>query len=95
MTHMPSTVQRAATVAASSPRAGSRAPTLMPTSAVVALGYTLIHWLQAGPLLPWVGFVLISPLTAALVWWRFRGQVRDAAARPTPRPALAPAWGGE
>jgi MATE family multidrug resistance protein len=66
--------------------------------AIVLLGYLLIHGLGTPAMMAWVGFAVISPLMAVLVWWRFSRAVStwspDAvvtprAGRPAPEPADA------
>ncbi len=39
--------------------------------AIVLLGYLLMDGLGASAVVAWVGFAVLSPLMAALVWWRF------------------------
>lgn len=42
---------------------------------VVLGGYGLLYGLGTDTLVPWWGFVVMSPLMAALPWWRFRAAV--------------------
>jgi putative MATE family efflux protein len=45
--------------------------------AIVLLGYLLVRGLGTSAVVAWVGFAALSPLMAALVWWRFRRAVLD------------------
>jgi MATE family multidrug resistance protein len=57
--------------------------------AIVAVGYVLLHYLGTDAIVPWWGFVFISPLMAALAWWRFRLAV---ATWPEAEPPAAEEW---
>jgi Na+-driven multidrug efflux pump len=54
--------------------------------AIVLLAYVLMRGLGTSAVVAWAGFAALSPLMAALVWWRFR---RAVAAGPAVAPSVA------